>query len=190
MTAMWEYLSQLDTNWFHAVNRGCAHTWLDAWVPWLRNKYLWLPVYVFVGSFLLVNGRRAGMYLLVGWLATVGLTDLSSSRFLKRMVARERPCQVMEPDGDIRLLVSCGSGHSFPSSHAANHFAMAVFLAGCFGRRWGWVRILLPAWAAAVAFAQVYVGVHYPLDAVAGALLGSGLGWLGIKGTNQLLSGG
>jgi undecaprenyl-diphosphatase len=32
-------------------------------------------------------------------------------------------------------------------------------------------------WAAGIAFAQVYVGVHYPLDVVAGGLLGALIGW-------------
>lgn len=184
---MGEYLSQLDAGWFQAVNRGCAHAWLDGWIPWLRDKYLWLPAYVFIAGFLLVNGRRAGIFLLVGWLATVGATDLVSSRLVKRVVARERPCKVLDADRELRLLVSCGSGYSFPSSHAANHFAMAVFLGGCFGGRWPWARLLLPVWAAAVAFAQVYVGVHYPMDALAGALLGSTLGWLGLRATDRLL---
>jgi undecaprenyl-diphosphatase len=40
-------------------------------------------------------------------------------------------------------------------------------------KKWAWVGLL---WAAAIAYAQVYVGVHYPLDVICGALLGMAFG--------------
>ncbi|MBK8556199.1 MAG: phosphatase PAP2 family protein [Lewinellaceae bacterium] len=73
--------------------------------------------------------------------------------------------------------VSCGGGYSFTSSHAANHFAVAVFLAAVFGGLSRWLRPGLLLWAAVISFAQVYVGVHYPGDVLAGALLGAIIGW-------------
>jgi membrane-associated phospholipid phosphatase len=74
--------------------------------------------------------------------------------------------------------VDCGPGFSFPSTHASDHFAIAVFLIIVFYRRHKWI---LPAgliWAAAISFAQVYVGVHYPIDVTAGAIYGSLVGLL------------
>jgi undecaprenyl-diphosphatase len=72
----------------------------------------------------------------------------------------------------MRLLVECGSGYSFPSSHATNHFGMSLFLYFSFGKFYKWIKPTVILWAALVAYAQVYVGVHYPLDVVFGALLG------------------
>jgi undecaprenyl-diphosphatase len=68
--------------------------------------------------------------------------------------------------------VNCGSGYSFPSSHAANHFCFAAFFITVFGdymRHWkiGWW-----IWALLISIAQIYVGIHYPLDILGGALLG------------------
>ncbi len=91
---------------------------------------------------------------------------------------RPRPCQNEALKEEVRLLVPCGSGYSFTSNHATNHFALAVFFAGTLGvffKRWRWLLFL---WAALVAYAQVYVGVHYPLDVAAGALLGMTIGSL------------
>jgi undecaprenyl-diphosphatase len=76
------------------------------------------------------------------------------------------------------LLDGCGAGFSFTSSHATNHFALATFLSLTFRQwmsRYTWV---LFVWATSIAYAQVYAGVHYPLDIVGGAALGSGIGYL------------
>jgi undecaprenyl-diphosphatase len=69
--------------------------------------------------------------------------------------------------------VPCGSGLSFPSSHAANHFSISVFTGVTLGwyKKWIWPAVI--AWAALVCYAQVYVGLHYPLDVFSGALLGA-----------------
>ena len=75
--------------------------------------------------------------------------------------------------------MDCGSGYSFTSSHATNHFAIALFLVLLWGRKHPFLRYLFPLWAASIALAQVYVGVHYPLDIFVGSLLGVGIGVLG-----------
>ena len=99
-------------------------------------------------------------------------SDTISSRLIKSQVQRSRPCQVMNMDPVVIERVSCGSGFSFPSSHAANHFCMAAFMISLFGKEmrrwkyWWWV------WAAMISLAQVYVGIHYPLDILGGAILG------------------
>jgi len=67
----------------------------------------------------------------------------------------------------------CGAGKSFTSSHATNTFAFAVMCCLLFRRKHGWVAPIALFWASLVSYAQIYVGVHYPLDILGGALLGS-----------------
>lgn len=69
----------------------------------------------------------------------------------------------------IHPLVAHNPGTSFPSDHAAGSFAFAVALFYA-GRRDGWWALLF---AAAVALARVYVGLHWPSDVLAGALIGT-----------------
>ena len=61
---------------------------------------------------------------------------------------------------------------SFPSGHAASGFAFAAAI----GRDQPWLGLALRFLAAAVAYSRVHTGVHYPGDAVAGALIGEGTG--------------
>ena len=61
---------------------------------------------------------------------------------------------------------------SFPSGHAASGFAFASAI----GRDQPWLGLALQFLAAAVAYSRVHTGVHYPGDAVVGALIGEGTG--------------
>jgi len=95
------------------------------------------------------------------------LADVSSA-LLREAIGRERPpLRFPEP----HPLVAVPGSPSFPSGHAATSFACAATLA--------WLTPLSPialyALAALIAFSRVYVGVHYPLDAIAGAALGLGV---------------
>ena len=78
----------------------------------------------------------------------------------------------------IRFLAkNCGMNGSFTSSHATNHFAIAMFLYHTLkntSRLWS----LAFLWAAIISYSQVYVGVHYPLDILGGALIGCIFGFI------------
>jgi membrane-associated phospholipid phosphatase len=170
----------LDQELFYFINNNMHVGWLDRFAPYWRSMYFWLPVYVFFISYLLTNfnTKQAAIYLLALGL-TVGSADIISSRLIKNTVARLRPCNDEKVKPNVKLLVNCGGGYSFTSSHATNHFAAAIFVILTFVGSRKWLRYSLLFWAASISFGQVYVGVHYPLDVLCGAILGSGVGWLG-----------
>ncbi len=109
---------------------------------------------------------------------TIAICDQVSSGFLKDFVGRIRPCGDPGFSRYVRLLLNrCPGSGSFTSSHATNHFGMAVFIVqtlGTYIKKW---KYAVYFWAASISYAQVYVGVHYPLDVIGGALLGSALGY-------------
>jgi len=110
--------------------------------------------------------------------ATVWTADLVGLG-LKGAVGRERPYEAVPvPDP----LVSWDVGASFPSGHAATSAAGAVILAHLLGRGGLWLGLL----AAAVAFSRVYVGVHYPLDVLAGAAVGLAVGFAAVLSVRRL----
>jgi membrane-associated phospholipid phosphatase len=170
-------LLQLDETLFFWVNISCQNAFFDWLMPLLRNKLIWVPFYVFIASFLLLNFQRKGLVAVLALVLAVALADNVSSQLIKKSVQRLRPCKVLEPQREMYLRVPCGSGYSFPSSHASNHFAVATFLVLLLGKLYRWVRLPLLLWATVIAFAQVYVGVHYPFDAIGGAILGCLVGW-------------
>ena len=180
-------LIHFDEHLFHLVNQGMHNPFFDFMMPWLRNKLFWIPLYLFLASFLIVNFRKTGIIIVLLAGLTVGLSDFTNSQFLKKGFKRVRPCHVYQAPEEINVLVPCGGGHSFPSSHAANHFALATVLTLLLGPVFRWIGWPLFLWAFVVTFAQVYVGVHYPLDVFAGALYGVLLGvFIGKSGRRMM----
>ncbi len=150
---------------------------LDGLMVLIRSKWAWLPLYVFLLSFMVMNfGKRAGLWILF-FIFTIAISDMVSTKALKYQVQRLRPCYTELVQSHLQMLVPCGGRYGFVSSHASNHFAMAAFLFFTLGRMIRRIRWPLMLWAASIAFAQVYVGVHYPLDVIAGGLLGTLIGW-------------
>jgi undecaprenyl-diphosphatase len=72
----------------------------------------------------------------------------------------------------------CGGRYSFVSSHATNVFGIIAFMYGLLGKRYKWLIWILLAWGVLVMYSRVYLGVHYPADVVAGAVVGMIIGSL------------
>lgn len=174
---MIEMLQHWDTSLFKFVNGSLGNPVFDLLLPWFREKWVWMPAYLFAGAFSLINFGQKGWLIIFGLVLAVGLADFTSSTLVKKNVQRIRPCNDIEMLGKVELRAPCGGGYSFTSSHAANHFSAAVFILGMFGGLARWVRPLVLTWAGLIAFSQVYVGVHYPADVLCGAILGAAIGW-------------
>ncbi|MCY7411018.1 MAG: phosphatase PAP2 family protein [Chitinophagales bacterium] len=169
-------LLQLDRELFFFINQQLQNAFFDFAMPYLRDKNLWIPLYVVMAGWLIYKFRVRSFIIIVSAVITLLLTDQIASSIIKPIVKRLRPCNNPEILNQVRLLVDCGSGFSFVSSHAANHFGFAVFFIVLFSKKFKWLTPFAIAWATLVCFAQVYVGLHYPLDVICGALLGVGIG--------------
>ncbi len=172
------YLIEGDKWLFELINSGMSNSLFDALLPLFREKLFWAPLYLFIAAFSLLNYGYRGWLIILGIGITVGLADFTSSTLIKKNVHRIRPCNDLEMADHVHARVPCGGGFSFTSSHAANHFAVAVFLIGVLGLAGKWQQKALLAWAGLIAFSQVYVGVHYPLDVLCGAGVGYLIGGL------------
>lgn len=171
-------LLQFDQSLFYQINSVWTTEWLDFLMPYWRNKYFWIPLYIFLISFLWINFNKKGLFLVLFAILTIAISDTMSSQIIKKSVQRIRPCNDPLMKGFIDLKVKCGGGYSFTSSHATNHFALAFLLILTIGKKFRWLRWSLFLWAFSIAYGQVYVGVHFPFDVFVGALLGILIGTL------------
>ncbi|OQP63883.1 hypothetical protein A3860_23400 [Niastella vici] len=116
-----------------------------------------------------------------GWYMAESLVASSLITWgLKYTIRRNRP---FTTDPYI-VPASSGGGPSFPSGHTSEAFATATSLTLAF-HKW-WVAVPAYAWAGSVGYSRMYLGVHYPSDVAAGALVGAGSAWLMYK-ANQWL---
>jgi undecaprenyl-diphosphatase len=131
--------------------------WLDHVFVWLTRAGTWGLLWLVAALVLAVLLRRPPLFVLV---AAADLVAGLLAEGLKDVVGRPRP--------HVSHLVAVPRTASFPSGHASTSFACAAVLAALVPP------LRLPALvvAAAVAYSRLYVGVHYPLDVLAGALLG------------------
>ncbi|HEY1018851.1 MAG TPA: phosphatase PAP2 family protein [Sediminibacterium sp.] len=176
---IWEWLRYADTQLFLKINTEWTNPLLDSIYPWYREANAWVPLYLFLIVFAIMNFKGKALPWILFAVLTATLTDQLSSSFIKNLVERPRPCREELLMGQVRLILNnCSGGYSFPSSHATNHFGFAMFLFLTLRpimKKWGYVFFI---WAATIAYGQVYVGVHYPLDILAGTLLGCLIGYL------------
>mgnify|MGYP005853450771 CR=1 FL=1 len=119
---------------------------------------LWLGLALVVATL----DRRPAVLLATG--GSLLVAELLA-RAVKEAVGRDRPPEHVP---GLDPLVGVPGSPSFPSGHAASSFAAALVLSRFYPR----LAVGLFLLAAAVAYSRVYVGVHYPLDAAAGAALG------------------
>jgi undecaprenyl-diphosphatase len=177
-------IQSLDTQLLFLTNHNTANALFDVLMPALTSQG-----YLLVLPFLLymivrcidrknVPERRdlsAALWTIVISCSAVFLAGWAEET-LKIAIARERPCTAIE---GIRLIITCPKSYSMPSGHAMSSFAFAVplfFLTRDYlTMPWRLYPLVL---ASLIAFSRLYLGVHYPMDVLAGTVLGAGIGML------------
>ena len=171
------FLTDLDHQLLLAINR--AHTpALDRLMVFASDRYVWFPAYLVLILWLIDVFRRQAWQLLPLLVGAVALADSITSKLFKPFFARLRPCHAPGLLGKLHLPDGCGGQFGFLSSHAANSFALAVFLLLVLpGSRFRALKITAFGWAAMLSYSRMYLAAHYPSDVLGGALIGVGLGW-------------
>lgn len=168
-------LSALDHHLFHLINCVWTNRVFDLTMP-IITDLLKVPCVLLglipatLSLWLYWNGKRAAV-VLIGLVLTVALSDVVAHRIIKPFFHRARPDPARM---ELVLRTQRHYGYSFPSNHATNCFSGAMYLSSIYPS----LRLPLFAATSIVAYSRVYVGVHYPFDALGGAILGLVIGWL------------
>src|SRR5574337_1741275 len=170
-----EMLREWDEAGFYLINRTLRNPVFDLLMPFITNKWNFaLPAAVLLGYALLFRPKRDKIIVLSA-IVVILFAD-ETSQILKDLFERTRP---FHPLRDTTRPIS----FSFPSNHASNMFALAMFLSYNYSRV-GW--LCFPA-AALVGYSRIYVGSHYPLDVLGGALWGILIGLVSAVAVRRLM---
>lgn len=172
---MLDHLTGLDTRLFRLIN-GHPHPLAD-WTLWtLGQHWCWAVVLALFFVLVVLRTKSKAWWLIVAGVALCFLlADQGSVLLFKNIVCRPRPCYAL--DDVLMFRTRCGSPYGFVSSHAANAFAVAIFLLMQYRKKpvAGW---LMVAWAILQGYSRIYLGKHYPGDVLGGALFGIVVGLL------------
>lgn len=171
-----EELIQLDKELFLYLNTLGTTSWDGFWA-FISEKTYWIPLYILLLYLLHKNFGLNRTILILGLtLLMVLLTDQITNLF-KDGFQRLRPCFTKEFEGIMRPVACERRGQfGFTSAHASNHFAVALLLGLIFKSKFKWMLTVLLIWAAFISYSRIYLGVHFPLDVICGAMMGLILG--------------
>ena len=163
---------EMDTKLLLLINTRWVCPFLDWLMPVLSSHLSLVPVLGLLLAYVFYKDWRKGLLVVGGLVLAVAIVDPLAARVIKPWVGRVRPCHELAEV--VRTISPCGGTFCFPSNHAVNMAAMAAVTGYRFPRLlWAGLPIVF-----AVAYSRVYLGVHYPLDVVAGIVLGCTIGLL------------
>ena len=179
-----EYLASLDRSLFLLINQLPHTPFIDAVVLALSGVGTAGIIWFLIGLLLFIREEKKNHWFFAPMVIAGGLSWFLVEAIIKPLVARSRPAVAL---GGIILGLNLSDSYSFPSGHATIAFAMVVVLSRI-EPRWKTILYIL---AVLISLSRIYIGKHYPLDVLAGGLLGWGIGHLSLfvikhRVTNQI----
>lgn len=167
------WLSDIDARLLLIVN-GAHSPFFDSVMWCVSGRWIWVPFYAVLAYLLFrrMSWKRASICLV-----TIGLiilaADQTCATLIRPEIGRLRPANLNNPLSSFVHVVNGyrGGRYGFPSCHAANTFALAVFMSLVIRHKW--FTVMMFSWAFIVSYSRMYLGVHYFGDLFCGATIGS-----------------
>lgn len=167
------WLSDIDARLLLIVN-GAHSPFFDSVMWCISGRWIWVPFYAVLAYLLFrrMSWKRASICLV-----TIGLiilaADQTCATLIRPEIGRLRPANLNNPLSSFVHVVNGyrGGRYCFPSCHAANTFALAVFMSLVIRHKW--FTVMMFSWAFVVSYSRMYLGVHYFGDLFCGATIGS-----------------
>lgn len=154
------------------AQNGSDSLFWDGFMWIVSDTKTWIAAAIMLLYIILKNNKLPqGLIIIVAIALVITCADQFASGLCKPLFARYRPAQ----DPEIMYLVDIVNGYrggryGFISSHAANTFAVAMFISLLVRNKW--LTILMFVWAIIPSYSRIYLGVHYPGDILCGAFAG------------------
>lgn len=149
--------------------------WLDPIMYFLSDYSFWIATCLLVMTYMVYSNQSTGKMAAIFIFVSIGLNFLIN-RIVKLFVMRPRPGADPLLHDIAWQLETIGGSSSFFSGHASCSFSLALFTSLYFKKKYFTTAIFL--WAVVVSYSRIYVGKHYPLDIIVGAIFGLITGYI------------
>lgn len=176
---------QLDKELMVLLNGMGTESWDSFWLI-STDQLSWIPLYLLFFYLIFKSmGWKKGLALVLLTAVMVTFSD-QFTVFLKDYFERLRPNRDPEISQTIRILKN-NSSFSFVSGHATTSMAVSLLMHLSLRKSYPYTYIFF-IWPLMFAYSRIYIGVHFPLDVLTGALLGALIGYLFYRVSLPLLS--
>ncbi len=152
---------------------------LDIFMYLVSNPYIWIFLYLLFLVGIIMKEKKFFWLPILILIIGIGITDFTSVHLFKETIRRLRPCHNPQLIDLVHTVGKhCGGKYGFISTHAANAFMIITFLSYFFRNKI--ITISLIFWGLLISYSRIYLGVHYPLDVLSGAIWGIIIGALSI----------
>ena len=168
---MIDELIQVDKNLFLFLNKG--NSFLDDFFVFITNEIIMALFIIPIVIFLAYKYQKNKIKSILGCVfLTFILTDFIHFHCFKEVFQRFRPCWDPEISEICRVLVEEGGYYGFVSGHASSTVGIVTMIFYSITNLKIWQKDLLVIWSVLICYSRIYVGKHFPLDVIFGALLG------------------
>lgn len=158
-----------DKELFIYLNSLGNENWDTFWVI-VTDQFSWIPLYLlFLYLIFKAFGWKKGLIFLLLTAILVAFSD-QFANFIKNTFERLRPFKDPSINQYIRILKNSG-GYSFYSAHAATSSTITVFMYLSLKKHYNFTYLFF-IWPILFAYSRIYVGVHFPIDIIIGAITG------------------
>ena len=180
---LYSLIIYIDHSFFFLINKTLSNPLFDFMMPLFDDPEYFIAIVLLLWIYLIIKDSKNRWRLIILIPLTIIISD-QIGYHIKKLKLRDRPWHAMKEEINLLVKKNTGQHYSFPSNHALNSMALANIFSSIYYRK-KILRMYLFGFSLLIMLSRIYIGVHYPIDVISGALIGFIVSFILIKTYNR-----